>query len=81
MQGIMQTNNDWTDDDGIWSERLTDGNECYLFITPDNPAEYIWDDENGYVFIRFGDIPYKVQSIDINWINKDKELEANVVSV
>ena len=69
----MQTNDDLTMEDGIWSERLSDGYHSYLYITKENPATYIWDDDNGYVFIRWddfvsGNTVYKVQSIDLDYI-------------
>ena len=68
MQVVMQTNDDWTIDDGIWSERLIDGYHSYLYITKENPATYVWDDDNGYVFIRWVGNVYKVQSIDLDYI-------------
>ena len=68
MQVVMQTDNNWTAKEGIWSERLNDGHQSYLFITNENPATYVFDDDNGYVFIRHNNIPYKVQSIDLDYI-------------
>ena len=68
MQVVMQTDNNWATEDGIWSERLSDGYQSYLFINNENPATYVWDDENGYVFIRYNNVPYKVQSIDLDYI-------------
>ena len=58
----------------MWSEKVLTGENEYIDITSDDPAKYIWDDDNGMVFIQLSDKSVrKVQSIDLDYILEQED--------
>ena len=65
MLAIIQTDNNWTNDDWI-SAVDGDGNESSINPTRSDPAELVSQDDFGYAKIRWHGTEYKTQSIDLD---------------